>query len=78
MVKYKMVEDILKIMNNIEQVRNIGIIAHVDHGKTTTSDNLLMAAGIISPKIAGEALALDYLDIEQKRGITVKSANISL
>jgi len=78
MVKYKMVEDILKIMNNIEQVRNIGIIDHVDHGKTTTSDNLLMAAGIISPKIAGEALALDYLDVEQKRGITVKSANISL
>ena len=78
MVKYKMVEDILKIMNNIEQVRNIGIIAHVDHGKTTTSDHLLMAAGILSPKVAGEALALDYLDVEQRRGITVKSANISL
>lgn len=78
MVRYKMVEEILKIMNNIEQVRNIGIIAHVDHGKTTTSDNLLMAAGIISPKIAGEALALDYLSVEQRRGITVKSANISL
>jgi len=78
MVKYKVVEEILKIMNKLEQVRNIGIIAHVDHGKTTTSDNLLMAAGIISPKIAGEALALDYLDVEQKRGITVKAANISL
>ncbi|HIQ02880.1 MAG TPA: elongation factor EF-2 [Desulfurococcales archaeon] len=78
MVKYKMVKDIIKIMNNLEQVRNIGIIAHVDHGKTTTSDHLLMAAGILSPKVAGEALALDYLDVEQRRGITVKSANISL
>lgn len=78
MVRYKVVEDILKIMGRLEQVRNIGIIAHVDHGKTTTSDNLLMAAGIISPKIAGEALALDFLDVEQRRGITVKSANISL
>ncbi len=78
MVRYKKVEDILKIMGNLEQVRNIGIIAHVDHGKTTMSDSLLATAGIISYKIAGEALALDYLDVEQKRGITVKSANISL
>ncbi len=78
MGKYKHVEDILRIMRNPEQVRNIGIIAHVDHGKTTTSDTLLAHAGIISPKLAGEALALDYLDVEQKRGITVKSANVSL
>jgi len=78
MVKYKVVEEILKIMGNLNQVRNIGIIAHVDHGKTTTTDSLLAAAGIISYKIAGEALVLDYLDVEQKRGITVKSANVSL
>ncbi|MGC9114743.1 MAG: elongation factor EF-2 [Fervidicoccaceae archaeon] len=78
MVKYKMVPDILKMMANLEQVRNIGIIAHVDHGKTTTSDTLLAAAGIISQKVAGEALATDYLEVEQKRGITVKAANVSL
>lgn len=78
MVRYKKVTEILRIMRNLEQVRNIGIIAHVDHGKTTLSDSLLAAAGIISEKVAGEALALDYLDVEQKRGITVKSANISL
>ncbi len=78
MVRYKQVADILRIMRNLEQVRNIGITAHVDHGKTTLSDSLLAAAGIISEKIAGEALALDYLDVEQRRGITVKSANISL
>ena len=78
MVRYKQVADILRIMKNLEQVRNIGITAHVDHGKTTLSDSLLAAAGIISEKVAGEALALDYLDVEQKRGITVKSANISL
>jgi elongation factor 2 len=56
----------------------MGIIAHVDHGKTTLSDNLLLAAGIISPKVAGTALAMDYLEIEQKRQITVKAANVSL
>ncbi len=78
MPRYKTVAQIQKIMSDLEHVRNIGIIAHVDHGKTTTSDMLLAAAGIISMKVAGEALALDYLEVEQKRGITVKSANISL
>ncbi|GAB6147673.1 elongation factor EF-2 [Stetteria hydrogenophila] len=76
--RVKLVSEIEKIMSNVEQVRNIGIIAHVDHGKTTTSDSLLAAAGIISERIAGEALVLDYLNVEKQRGITVKSANISL
>ncbi len=77
-MRVKHVEEILKIMRNLEQIRNIGIVAHVDHGKTTTTDSLLAAAGIISERIAGEALAMDYLAVEQQRGITVKSANISL
>ena len=78
MPKYKTVEQVLSLMKDVSRVRNIGIIAHVDHGKTTTSDQLLAAAGIISPKVAGEALALDYLTVEQQRGITVKAANVSL
>lgn len=76
--RVKVVAEIEKIMSSIEQVRNIGIIAHVDHGKTTTSDSLLAAAGIISERVAGEALVLDYLSVEKQRGITVKAANISL
>jgi len=78
LARFKMVAEIEKIMSNLEQVRNIGIIAHVDHGKTTTSDSLLAAAGMISDRIAGEALALDFLSVEKQRGITVKSANVSL
>ena len=78
MVRFKQVEDILKIMRNIEHVRNIGTLAHVDHGKTTTSDSLLMGAGMLSPKVAGKALALDYVPIEQMRQMTVKAANVSL
>ncbi len=78
MVKFRQTEEILKIMRNIEQVRNIGTLAHVDHGKTTTSDSLLMAAGLLSPKVAGRALALDYVEIEQLRQMTVKAANVSL
>lgn len=78
MPRYKLVSEIERLMTNLEHVRNIGIIAHVDHGKTTTTDTLLAAAGIISYKVAGEALATDYLEVEQKRGITVKAANVSL
>jgi len=65
--RVKVVSEIEKIMGNIEQVRNIGVIAHVDHGKTTTSDALLAGAGIISERVAGEALALDYLKVEKER-----------
>ncbi|MCS7107052.1 MAG: elongation factor EF-2 [Acidilobaceae archaeon] len=76
--RVKLLAEIEKIMGNLEQVRNIGIIAHVDHGKTTTSDTLLAAAGMISERVAGEALVLDYLNVEKQRGITVKAANVSL
>jgi elongation factor 2 len=65
-------------MDELDNVRNIGTLAHVDHGKTTLSDSLLMAAGLISPKVAGKALALDYVPIEQMRQMTVKAANVSL
>ena len=78
MVKYKQTADILRIMSKREQIRNIGTLAHVDHGKTTLSDNLLMGAGLLSPKTAGKALALDYVEIEQLRQMTVKAANVSL
>jgi elongation factor 2 len=76
--KYKQTEEIIKLMSNKKNVRNIGTLAHVDHGKTTLSDSLLAGAGLISQKIAAQALALDYVEIEQLRQMTVKAANVSL
>ncbi|MEM2177239.1 MAG: elongation factor EF-2 [Candidatus Methanomethylicaceae archaeon] len=78
MPKYRQTEEIIKLMKNKEYVRNIGTLAHVDHGKTTLSDSLLAGAGLISQKVAAQALALDYVEIEQLRQMTVKAANVSL
>ncbi|MEM2911405.1 MAG: elongation factor EF-2 [Candidatus Bathyarchaeia archaeon] len=78
MGRYRQVEDIVKLMNNPERIRNTSIIAHVDHGKTTLSDSLLAAAGIISEQVAGQKLFLDSWELEQKRQMTVFASNISL
>ncbi|MGQ0606768.1 MAG: elongation factor EF-2 [Candidatus Nitrosotenuis sp.] len=77
-MKYKATEQILKIIKNKENIRNFGVIAHVDHGKTTMSDNLLGYAGIISPQAAGRALALDSMKLEQDRQMTIVQANVTL
>ncbi|MEM3640349.1 MAG: elongation factor EF-2 [Candidatus Bathyarchaeia archaeon] len=78
MGRYRQVEEIVKLMNNPEIIRNTSIIAHVDHGKTTLSDSLLAAAGIISEQTAGQKLFLDSWELEQKRQMTVFASNISM
>ncbi len=78
MAKFKSTEQVLKIIKNKEQIRNFGVIAHVDHGKTTMSDSLLAHSGIISPSTAGSALAMDFDKEEQERGITIYQANVTL
>ncbi len=76
--KEDMVDLVQSLMDNRENIRNIGTVAHIDHGKTTLSDSLIAAAGLINSDLSGEAQMMDYEDQEQERGITINAANISL
>jgi elongation factor 2 len=76
--KEEMVALIQKLMANQKNIRNFGTVAHIDHGKTTLSDALIAAAGLINSDLSGEVQMMDYEDQEQDRGITINSANISL
>ena len=74
----KMVERVTDLMDKPEHIRNIGIVAHIDHGKTTLSDNLLAGAGMISEELAGRQLFMDSDEEEQARGITIDASNVSM
>src|SRR5437667_10203638 len=61
-----------------EKFRNIGIIAHVDHGKTTLVDKLLREGGVYRANQAMEERAMDSMDLEKEKGITIKAKNASV
>ncbi len=66
------------LVTKTDSIRNIGIAAHIDHGKTTLSDNLIAGAGMMSEDLAGKQLMLDFDEQEQARGITINAANASM
>ncbi len=61
-----------------EHIRNIAIIAHVDHGKTTLVDELLKAGGVVEAHQQLEERAMDSMDLEREKGITIKSKNTAV
>ncbi|XP_048471966.1 elongation factor-like GTPase 1 [Rhincodon typus] len=71
-------ENIVDLQKNTANIRNICIVAHVDHGKTTLADSLIASNGIISNRLAGKLRYMDSREDEQLRGITMKSSSISL
>lgn len=83
------VRDLIPLQANPENIRNICVVAHVDHGitlpvhkltsgKTTLTDSLICTNGIFSQRNAGQIRYMDFTAEEQRRGITMKSASISI
>uniref|UniRef100_H2YCG0 Ribosome assembly protein 1 n=1 Tax=Ciona savignyi TaxID=51511 RepID=H2YCG0_CIOSA len=77
-MKATSIEKVKELQQDASNIRNICILAHVDHGKTTLADALIASNGIISKRMAGKLRYMDSRDDEQLRGITMKSSAISL
>jgi elongation factor 2 len=72
------VDQIRECQYQTHNIRNMSVIAHVDHGKSTLTDSLIAKAGIIAGEAAGDARTTDTRKDEQERGITIKSTGVSL
>lgn len=72
------IDQLRGIMDKKNNIRNMSVIAHVDHGKSTLTDSLVAAAGIIAMANAGDQRLTDTRQDEQDRCITIKSTGISL
>ena len=68
----------VELMKDQSLIRNLGTAAHIDHGKTTFSDNLIAGAGMMSSETAGEQRLLDYDEQEAARGITINAASAAM
>ena len=70
--------DILPLQRKRRNIRNLCVVAHVDHGKTTLTDALVATNGVISQRSSGKMRYMDSRKDEQERLITMKSSSISL
>jgi len=72
------IDQIRECQQHTERIRNMSVIAHVDHGKSTLTDSLIAKAGIIAGEAAGDARTTDTRKDEQERGINIKSTGVSM
>jgi len=72
------VDEVRSMMDKKDNIRNMSVIAHVDHGKSTLSDSLISAAGIIAKAATGDTRFMQTREDEQERTITIKSSSVSL
>jgi elongation factor 2 len=72
------IEKATEVMHDRDRIRNLCIAAHIDHGKTTLSDNLIAGAGMMSEELAGKSRVLDFDEQEAARGITINAASASM
>lgn len=72
------VDEIRVMMDKKKNIRNMSVIAHVDHGKSTLTDSLVGKAGIIAGAKAGEMRFTDTRKDEQERCITIKSTAVTM
>ena len=77
-IRAELAKAIPEMMRNTDRIRNIGIVAHIHHGKTTLRDNLLAAAGMISNELAGKQLYLNFDEQEQARLLTINNADVTI
>lgn len=77
MSKFKL-ELVREVMDDQEKIRNMSVIAHVDHGKSTLTDALICKAGLLSQDKAGSARWTDKDELEKDKGITIKSTGVSM
>ena len=78
MAKEEYSDEIQKLMNNHKNIRNIGIVSHIHHGKTTLTDNLAAAAGLMASQLVGERMLTWVDNQERERLMTIYGATVTM
>ena len=78
MAKEEYSDKVQELMNNPKNIRNIGIVSHIHHGKTTLTDNLAAAAGLMAKDLVGDRMLTWVDDQERERLMTIYGATVTM